>query len=141
MKKKEVPQDEGLSDGLFEDICYAVDEDGRYVTVPTTGFQPKTDALLQAWDVIHEKVEAVRQQVLAGKLSPIAFYMEKNIMDARLLADYMELPRWKVRRHLKPKHFNKLGDDLLDRYAETFEISREQLKDFINLEEARNESR
>ncbi|HOX76545.1 MAG TPA: hypothetical protein PLW31_00795 [Bacteroidales bacterium] len=141
MKKKEVPQDEGLSDGLFEDICYALDDDGHYVVVPTTGFQPKTDALLQAWDVIHEKIEEVRQLVLAGKLSPIAYFMEKNIMDARLLADYMGIPKWKVKRHLKPKHFNKLDDDILDRYAETFNINREQLKDISVIQEDKNESK
>ena len=141
MKKKEVPQDEGLSDGLFEDICYALDDDGHYVVVPTTGFQPKTDALLQAWDVIHEKVEAVRQQVLAGKLSPIAYFMEKNIMDARLLADYTELPKWKVRRHLKPKHFNRLDNSILGRYAEIFGISRDQMKDIRTIQEDKHEPR
>ena len=28
MKKKEVPQDEGLMEGRFEDVCYALDENG-----------------------------------------------------------------------------------------------------------------
>jgi hypothetical protein len=139
MKKKEVPQDEGLSEGLFEDICYALDDNGSYIIVPTTGFQPKTDALLQAWDIIHEKTEQVRQLVLAGKLSPIAYYMEKNIMDVKLLADYMDLPKRKVRRHLKPDHFNKLDNPILDLYAETFGISVEKLKDFSLIEDDKHE--
>lgn len=33
MKKKEVPQDEGLNEGRFEDVCYALDENGNYVAV------------------------------------------------------------------------------------------------------------
>jgi hypothetical protein len=130
MKKKDVPQDEGLSEGLFEDICYALDENGNYTVVPTTGWQPKTDAMLQAWDVIHEKVEQVRQRVFAGELSPIAYYMEKNIMDVKLLAEYAGLPKRKVRKHLKPGHFDKLDEKVLERYAETFGISVDMLRNF-----------
>ena len=130
MEKKEVPQDEGLTEGLFEDICYALDENGNYTVVPTTGWQPKTDAMLQAWDVIHEKVEQVRQQVLSGELSPVAYFMEKNLMDVKLLADYSGLPKRKIRKHLKPANFAKLEDKILDRYAETFGITVDWLRNF-----------
>jgi hypothetical protein len=130
MKKKDVPQDEGLSEGLFEDICYALDENGNYTAVPTTGWQPKTDAMLQAWDVIHEKVEQVRQKVLMGELSPIAYFMEKNLMDVKLLADYASLPKRKVRKHLKPEYFTKIDEKVLERYAETFGITVDMLRNF-----------
>ena len=129
MKKKEVPQDEGLNEGRFEDVCYALDENGNYVTVLSKGWKPKTDAMLQAWEVIDEQVEMTRQRVLAGDLSPIAFYMEKNLMDVKLLADYVGLPKRKVRKHLKPDHFNKLEDKILILYADTFGISVENLRD------------
>jgi hypothetical protein len=128
MKKKEVPQDEGLMEGRFEDVNYALDENGNYVAVLSKGWAPKNDAMLQAWDVIHEKVEQVRQEVVAGKVSPIAYYMEKNIMNLSLLADYVELPKRKVRKHLKPEKFALLDDNILQRYAATFEISLEELK-------------
>lgn len=130
MKKQEVPQDEGLNEGLFEDVCYAVDENGNYTQVCSTGWQPKTDALLQAWEVIHDKVEQVRQKVLSGELSPIAFYMEKNLMDLKLLAAYTNLPKRKVRKHLKPEQFNKLDTKILARYADTFRVSVEDLRNF-----------
>jgi hypothetical protein len=130
MNKNEVPQDEGLSEGLFEDICYALDENGNYTIVPSKGWQPKTDAMMQAWEVINEKVEQVRQRVLSGELSPIAYYMEKNLMDPKLLADYSGLPKRKVKKHLKPDHFNKLDHQILIRYAETFGISVEMLINF-----------
>jgi hypothetical protein len=130
MNKKDVPQDEGLSEGLFEDICYALDENGNYTVVPTTGWQPKTDAMLQAWDVIHEKVEKVRQQVLSGELSPVAYFMEKNLMDVKLLSDYSGLPKRKIRKHLKPSNFAKLEDKILGLYAETFGITVDRLRNF-----------
>lgn len=137
MKKKEVPQDEGLNEGRFEDVCYALDDDGNYVTVGSTGWQPKTDALLQAWDVINEKIEQVRQQVLSGELSPIAYYMEKNLMDLKLLADYAGLPKRKVRKHLKPERFIKLDDKVMLKYANTFGISIETLRNFTELEKGK----
>lgn len=130
MVKKDVPQDEGLSEGLFQDICYALDENGNYTVVPTTGWQPKTDAMLQAWDVIHEKVEQVRQQVLSGELSPVAYFMEKNLMDVKLLADYSGLPKRKIRKHLKPANFAKLEDKIIGLYAETFGITVDRLRNF-----------
>lgn len=130
MKKKEVPQDQGLTEGRFEDVCYALDENGNYVAVLSKGWKPKTDAMLQAWDVINEQVEKVREEVLAGKISPIAFYMEKNIMDISLLADYVELPKRKVRKHLQPEYFRQLDDRTLALYAETFDITVEELRNF-----------
>jgi hypothetical protein len=128
MKKKEVPQDEGLNEGRFEDVCYALDENGNYVAVLSTGWNPKTDALMQAWEVIDEKVEEVRQQVLSGEFSPIAYYMEKNLMDLKLLSDYTGLPKRKIRKHLKPERFKDLDDKILALYAETFGISIEMLR-------------
>ena len=101
------------------DLSYAVDENGNYVTVPSCGWAPKNAALSQAWDVIHEKMEETRQQILQGKLSPIAYYMEKNIMDEKLLATYVGLSKWKVRRHLKPAGFAKMDERVLRRYADT----------------------
>ena len=134
MKTKEVPQDEGLYEGILEDVYYALDEDGKYTVVTSTGWQPKTDALLQAWDEIHEKIEQVRQKVLSGELSPIAYFMEKNLMDIKLLADYADLPKRKVRKHLKPERFIKLDDHILQRYAETFGITMEELRNFTENE-------
>ena len=59
----------------------------------------------------------------------IAYYMEKNIMDIGLLAKYMGVWRWTVKKHMKPKHFNKLTDEQLAQYAEIFNISVKQLTD------------
>lgn len=129
MKKKDVPQDdEGLLEGKLRDVCYAVDENGNYTTELSTGWTPKNAALQQAWDDVNEKVEKVKQDVISGKLSPLAYYMEKNIMEVKLLSQYAEIPKWKVKRHLKPKHFNKLDQRTLKKYAEVLNIKVEELK-------------
>jgi len=131
MKEKEVPQDdEGLLDGKLREVCYAVDEDGNYVTVLSTGWTPKNAALKQAWADINERIELTRQSVMSGKVSPLAYYMEKNIMDIKLLAKYTGIPGWKVRRHLKPGIFVKLKDEIIGKYALALDITTDELKNF-----------
>ncbi len=131
MKKAEVPQDnEGLLDGKLREVCYAVDETGNYVTVLSTGWTPKNAALKQAWAEVNEKVEEVKRKVVEGKLSPVAYYMEKNIMDLKLLSQYTGIPKWRIRRHLKPKVFSKLDNETLAKYAKTFEIPVASLRNF-----------
>ena len=137
MKKKEVPQDdEGLMEGKLKDLCYAVDENGKYVQVYSSGWGPKNAAMKQAWEKINKKVKEARIKVEEGRLSPVAYYMEKNIMNVTLLAQYVDLPKRKVRKHLKPGIFNKLEPSLLKRYADAFDISVEELCDVKKMDEA-----
>jgi len=137
LKKQEVPQDdEGLLQNKLKEPCYAVDENGNYVTVPSTGWAPKNAALKQAWEEVNEKVEAARQDVLNGKRSILAWHMEKNIMDIKLLSQYTGIPRRKIRKHLKPNVFIELDAETLKKYAETFNISIEELTNLDALNKA-----
>ena len=130
MKNKEVPQDDAnMMRGKFREPVYSLDENGNYTVVKSVGWDPKNAVMQQAWDNINEKVEQVRQGVLAGQLSPIAYYMEKNIMDVSLLAKYIGIWKWKAKRHLKQKHFIKLDQTLLSKYADVFNLSVEELTD------------
>lgn len=128
MKKDEVPQDRGFSDGIQE-ISYAVDENGRYVLVQSRGWEPKTVANDQAWEVIEEDLMEEIRLIRAGERSPLAYHMTRNLMDVGLLASYAGLPRWRVRRHLKPKIFNRLTSELKARYAGIFGITPAQLQE------------
>jgi hypothetical protein len=128
MKIEEVPQDKGyLVEGRISDLCYVVDKDGHYTHVTSMGWAPKNDAIKLAWDVVYEKAEEVRQEVLAGKLSPIAFYMELNVMDVNILANYTSIPRRKVKRHLRMKGFRKLNPDQLSQYANALNVTADEL--------------
>jgi hypothetical protein len=126
MHKNEVPQDEALFNGMSE-VCYAVDESGRYVLAESAGWEPANIANLQAWEVIHAEVASVLAKVKAGEASPLAYHMVRHQMDAKMLASYAGLFGWQVRRHMKPAPFAKLKPAQLERYAQILKTTVEDL--------------
>lgn len=131
MKKDQVPQDNGgLSKKNLHELCYAVDENGNYTTVQSSGWDVKTVALDESIALIQERIERTKKNVLEGKVSPIAYFMEVNKMDLALLASFVGIHRWFVKRHFNPKRFQKLSAKTLKKYADAFEISIEELRNF-----------
>lgn len=129
MNKDEVPQDDGsLAKKHVHELCYAVDEHGQYTAVPSRGWEAKTLALNESLALIDERIAATKRAVEAGELSPIAYYMEVHRMDLPLLASYVGIHRWFVKRHFQPKRFGKLSDKTLRKYADVFGITVAQLK-------------
>ncbi len=129
MKKKEVPQDKSnLESANFRELCYAVDEDGKYTTANSSGWEPKTVALNNAIEEINERIEDAKNRVQKGETSPIEYYMELHKMDVGILASYVGLWQWRVKRHFKPAVFKKLNNKTLQKYADVFEISVDKLK-------------
>ena len=130
MKKSEVPQDKSnLESANFKELCYAVDENGNYTTENSSGWDPKTIALNNAIQDIKERIDAAKKRVEANESSPIDYYMEVNKMDLPILASYVGLWQWRVKRHFKPQVFKKLNTKILQKYADVFDITIEQLQD------------
>ncbi len=131
MKKEEVPQDKSnLGSANMRELCYAVDKEGNYTTALSTGWDPKTIALDNHMQDLKEREDEARNQVKAGTASPILYFMEAKRMDLSVLAGYVGMWGWRVKRHLKPAVFKRLNDRILKKYADTFEISVEELKNF-----------
>lgn len=132
MEKDKVPQDKSnLTKNNVKELLYATDENGNYTTTLSTGWEPKTIALTNSIEEINERIAEARQQVLNGEVSPIVYFMEVNKMDLTILSSYVGLWKWRVKRHFKPSVFAKLNDKVLKKYADTFEISIEELKNSI----------
>lgn len=131
MRKDEVPQDQGILEN-YKEVVYAVDDRGRYIPVSSKGWSAKTEANELAWAGINLQIEKTRSLVLAGKLSPLAYYMELNHMKPGLLGKYAGFSRWRVRRHLKPAVFSKLRSEVLEKYASVFNITVDRLKTMDN---------
>ncbi|NPU83556.1 MAG: hypothetical protein HPY65_03625 [Syntrophaceae bacterium] len=130
MKKGDVPQDDIRHFRTARKAAYAVDEEGHYTTVPTTGWDVEEVILYQAIEEFEEQAEACRQRVALGEDSPIAYFMFKRCMDPTVLAQAMGLPRWRVRRHLKGKVFDRLGEGMLREYARVLRVPPDALKPF-----------
>ena len=129
MRKEEVPQDKSnLESANFRELCYAVDENGEYTTANSSGWNPKTIALDNAIEVIQERVNDAKERVLKNQTSPIEYYMELHKMDVGILASYVGLWKWRVKRHFKPSVFKKLSSKTLQKYAAVFEITIDELQ-------------
>jgi hypothetical protein len=128
MKKEEIPQDNGALNKLTKEVVYAVDKDGNYSTDLSTGWEVKTTALDVAWSDIEQRIAAAKQKVLNKEASPLLFFMEYRLMDLAIVSAYSGFWKWTIKQHLKPAVFEKLSAEKLQRYAETFNVSVEDLK-------------
>lgn len=128
MKKEETPQYPGALSKLTRELCYARDENGKYTTVLSKGWEVKATALEATWQDIEKRIAGVREKVLSGEGSPIWFFMEYRLMDIQILAAYTGLWKWRIRRHLKKENFSRLNEKTLSRYAKAFNVTVQQLK-------------
>jgi hypothetical protein len=128
MKKEDVPQDLSSLGKITKEVCYATDNSGKYVTELSKGWDVKITALDAAWQDVEVRIEAARQKVLNNEASPLLYFMEKGLMDSGILADYTGFWRWQVKMHLKPKVFKNLPDKKLQRYAEVFNVTIDDIK-------------
>jgi len=129
MKVNDVPQDDvfDYSQGIKKGN-YAVDEKGKYVMVPSKGWVVDEMINKMAYDEYKEKEEETRQAVLAGKKSPLAYYMELRQMTPKILGKTAGIAAFRIKRHLRPEIFAKLKPDILNRYAKALDITTEELK-------------
>jgi len=75
-----------------------------------------------------EELAPIRNQVLAGELSPLAFHIHSRFFNVGLLSSYTGIPKRHIKKHLKPEKFNQLDNETLEKYASAFGISVEELK-------------
>ena len=132
MNVNEVPQDprDLKHDGKIRKLMYAVGKDGKYTGVNSEGWEAENFVLKQAWDDIDEKLLETETKVRNGELSPIVYFMQKNLMDTALLASYVGKWQWQVTRHFQPGVFKKLSPTALAKYAQVFNITTEELINF-----------
>jgi len=126
MTSKKVSADRGVADGLTI-VSYIAGNDGSQKLVSCPVWDPVNIVNRQAWLEIESRVEISKRKIAAGKVSCLHYYMTANQMNSGLLAEYTGLARWRVRLHIIPFFFDRLGADILDRYAEVFKVSAADL--------------
>jgi hypothetical protein len=122
-------QDEELMYQNNRELFYFFDKEKNCYT-RKVAYQCETNQVIikQGWDALEERIDGIKEQVISGKLSPLAYYMEKNQMDIPMLSQYSGIRKWRVKKHLIPNGFMKLSDPDLDKYSKALNISIEELK-------------
>lgn len=128
MDVNEVPQEGNRTMGGHRRVMYAKDSDGRMVIVPSRGGEVDETVTLQALDRIQEQTEEARQRVLAGKSSPLEYWMYAQRLDLPQLAQVTGYWQWRIRRHFNPQRFTKLPEKILQNYAWVMGITVDQLR-------------
>ena len=130
MKKEDLPQEPGALSRLTRELCYVKNEEGKYETALSKGWDIKKEALDSAWIEVNDRVEEARKAVAAGEKSPIYYFMELSLMDVGVLSGYTGFFSFFIKRHLRPSVFKNLSDIKLKKYARAFDITVEELKNF-----------
>lgn len=127
MKVRDVPQDPGACLAGHQKLNYAVGDDGKYMGVPTIGWETETAATEVSTEATREAIRAAWDDARAGRTSPLAYHMAVAQMDVGQLATDAGIWRWRVRRHLRADVFPALGRDVLAPYAEALGLSVDAL--------------
>ena len=129
MKINEVPQDDvpDYSEGIKKGN-YALDDNGKYVMVPSKGWVVDEMINRMAYDEYKAKEEETRKAVLAGQKSPLAYYMELRQMTPEILGKTAGIAAFRVKRHLRPEIFTRLKPSILVAYTKALAITTEELK-------------
>ncbi|BEP36305.1 hypothetical protein GmRootV59_32770 [Variovorax sp. V59] len=113
-----VPQEGNATLDGHAKLMYARDAQGRVVTTRSRGWEAEEIVTSHAVDVLVEQAREARERVARGLASPLEYWMYERRMDVALLSQTSGFWQWRVRRHLKPKHFAALSAKQLARYSE-----------------------
>lgn len=126
MNTEEYSSDDGITDGL-ETVSYSMNSKGKYELVPGLGWQPVNVVNRRAWQQIEKNIALSREKVDSGRVSCLHYYMTLNQMDIGLLAGYTGQSRLLVRLHLIPFIFSRMRPGTVQKYAELFQVSPDDL--------------
>ncbi|MBU2871635.1 helix-turn-helix domain-containing protein [Colwellia sp. E2M01] len=128
MKKDQVPQDSCKSYDGHKKLIYAVDDTGHYQGVQSSGWEVEGFATEMAVQQLDEQLNEMKVALIAGKVSPIAYYLPFFRFDLMSLAHATGFFQWQIKRHMKTDVFAKLSVKKLNKYCEAFNVSLEDLK-------------
>jgi len=128
MEKEAVPQDASPTYGGLRKLLYAVDAEGRYTGVQSSGWEAESFSTELAVSEIDRQRDDAWRRAHDGNASPLEYHMYRQRMDVDTLATVSGIWRWRTRRHFKAKVYAKLSDSLLARYADAMGVSVAALK-------------
>jgi hypothetical protein len=128
VEKATVPQDASPTYGGLRKLLYAVDEQGQYTGVPSSGWEVESFSTELAVAELERQREEALQRARAGITSALEYHMFARRMDFDTLASVSGVWRWRLRRHLRPAVFARLPERLLQRYADAMGMAVAELR-------------
>jgi hypothetical protein len=129
MKVKEVPQD-GRRMLQTTLVNYAEDEKGKLVPVASNGWDLGYVAGHNIKIQYIELAEEAKERVKKNEISPLEYFMYRASMDIDILAGQMGISKRKVRKHLNPREFDKLDDEIIRQYSIVLHTDPDTIKNF-----------
>jgi hypothetical protein len=129
MEKNSVPQDNSPTYAGLRKLLYAVDEQGKYTGVPSTGWDVESFATQTAVAELDRLRRDAWRRARNGETSALEFHMFRNRMELDTLSATAGVSRWRVRRHFNPRRFAKLPGEILSQYANAMGITVAELCD------------
>ena len=123
-----VPQEGNTTLGGHRKAMYARDAQGRIVIAPSRGWEAEEIVTRHAVDTLEALAQAARERVRSGLASPLEYWMHARRMDVALLSQTSGFWQWRVRRHLRPEHFDRLSATQLARYAQALGLTPASLR-------------
>ena len=136
MKVDEVPQDKTFYEHIKR-ACYALDNEGKYIIIPSSGWNTEEVVNGLAVDELKNKLEETRKEVIKGLKSPLAYHMEYRQMTPEILAKTVGMFSFRVRRHFRPEIFAKLRPAMIKHYALALALTEQELKSVPDTNEER----
>ena len=131
MEEIKVPKEDNATLNGMQKVMYTTDSSGDFIR-ENYGSNIEEFATQTAVDEYELLKEEALLNISKGISSPICFYMYENRMDLPTLSSMVDMFSFRVKRHLQMKHFKKLNEKILSKYALVFNISIEELRDFTS---------
>jgi hypothetical protein len=126
-QKPDETKDDGLIYKNNRELFYRFDPEKGYVQQVDYQDAGNQVIIRQSWDAAENRISDTARMVIAGKVSPIAYHMERILMEVPMLAAYMGISPWRVRLHMRPWFFRRINRKMIEKYAGIFQLSSDKL--------------
>ena len=116
-------------------VLYVEKEDGSYGPMQTGSYLTKN--YIDDYYEKRKRLESgLREQVNKGEISPVAYYMTLEDLSVSETAQRVGISQRKVKKHMQPAKFGKIPPDVLEKYAEVFNVPVNTLTGLPTAEES-----
>ena len=113
-------------------ILFVEKEDGKYEPVQTGSYLTKN--FLDDYELKrHHLEESLKKQIASGEVSPVYYFMVLEELTLSELAARAGMRKGKVRKHLQGSEFSSLTQDILQKYADVFNVTVPEMLNLATL--------